>query len=86
MPNWNEVDLLKVDLATLAPEQRGELHAEVQRRARIERAQVLRGIVARVRAWLRGSPHHSSKRRPARSVPAYDTPRGPLDLIFGGRI
>ena len=81
MPNWSEMDLTTVDLRSLPPEQRGELHAEVQRRARIERAQVLR----EGGAWLRRLWQQFKKRRAYERVPAH-APRGPLDLMFGGRI
>ena len=61
MPNWSEMDLTKVDLRALPPEQRGELHAEVQRRARIERALALArgcapGCVASGGNSSRGAP------------------------------
>jgi hypothetical protein len=79
MPNWSEMDLTQIDLATLPPEQRGELHAEVHRRARIERAQVLRGVVAWVRDWLRGSA--DSRRHEAQSY----APSQKQPLYFGGR-
>ena len=80
MPNWSEMDLTKVDLTTLPPEQRGDLHAEVQRRARIERALVLRGIAARVRDWLRGRADR--RQREAQTyAPSHKQP-----LFFGGRI
>jgi hypothetical protein len=81
MPNWSEMDLMQVDQATLSPEQRGELYAKVRRRARIERAQVLR----EGGAWLRRVWQQFKKRRTYERVPAH-APRGPLDLIFGGRI
>jgi len=81
MPNWGEMDLMQVDLRTLPPEQRGELYAEVQRRARIERAQVLRDGGA----WLHSVWQQLKKRRTYERVQAH-APRGPLDLMFGGRI
>lgn len=81
MPNWSEMDLMQVDLRALTPEQRGELYGEVRRRARIERAQVLR----EGGAWLRSVWRQFKKRRTYERVQA-DAPRGPLDLIFGGRV
>ena len=81
MPNWSEMDLMQVDLRTLPPEQRGELYAEVRRRARIERAQVLR----EGGAWLRSVWQQFKKRRTYERVQAH-APRGPIDLIFGGRV
>ena len=80
MPNWSEMDLMQVDLRALPPEQRGELFAEVERRARIERALVLRGLAAWVRKWLRGPA--GRRRREAESyAPSHKQP-----LFFGGRI
>jgi hypothetical protein len=81
MPNWSEMDLMQVDLRALPPEQRGELYAEVKRRARIERAQVLRAGGA----WLRRVWQRSKQRRSHVRVQMHE-PRGPLDLIFGGRV
>ena len=81
MPNWSEMDLMQVDLRALTPEQRGELYGEVRRRARIERAQVLR----EGGAWLRRVWQQFKKRRTYEQVSAH-APRGPLDLIFGGRV
>jgi hypothetical protein len=81
MPNWSEMDLTQVDQATLSPEQRGELYAEVKRRARIERAQVLHEAGAWLRrVWQRSKQRHSHAREQMHE------PRGPLDLIFGGRV
>jgi hypothetical protein len=81
MRNWSEVDLWKVDLATLSAADREALHAEVRRRAHRERSRVLRDGIAWLRRILR-----QPKRRGGRG-PAYTpTPRGPLDLIFGGRV
>ena len=81
MPNWSEMDLTQVDLRALPPEQRGELHAEVRRRALIERAQVLR----EGGAWLRRVWQRFKKRHTYERVQAH-APRGPLDLVFGGRV
>ena len=81
MPNWSEMDLTQVDQATLSPEQRGELYAEVKRRARSERVRVLR----EAGAWLRRVWRQFKKRRAYERMPAH-APRGPLDLMFGGRI
>ena len=80
MRNWSEADLLQVDLATLSAEDREALHAEVKRRASRERSQVLRDGIAWLRRILR-QPKRQRTRRQA-YMPA---PRGPLDLIFGGR-
>jgi len=79
MSNWSEVDLLQVDLASLSAEDRQALHAEVERRARLERASVLRAGFA----WLRRILWPS--RRRTRGQVYVPVPRGPLDLIFGGR-
>ena len=79
MSNWSEVDLLQVDLANLSAEDRQALRAEVERRARLERASVLRAGVA----WLRRILWPSRPR--TRGQVYVPVPRGPLDLIFGGR-
>jgi hypothetical protein len=80
MRNWSEVDLLKVDLAALSGEDRDGLYAEVERRARREQARVLRDGFA----WLRRILWQP-RRRPIRRQAYAPVPRGPLDLIFGGR-
>ena len=80
MSNWSEVNLLQVDLANLLAEDRQALHAEVRRRAHLERAKVLRDSFA----WLRRVLWQPSRPRTHRQVYA-SAPRGPLDLIFGGR-
>jgi hypothetical protein len=80
MRNWSEVDLSKVDLATLSAEDRHGLYAEVERRARRERTRALREVFA----WLRRSLGHPQRRRGCSQV-YVPVPRGPLDLIFGGR-
>ena len=80
MRNWNEVDLLQVDLANLSAEDRHGLYAEVRRRARRERTRVLRDGFA----WLRRILWQPRRPRNRRQVYA-PVPRGPLDLIFGGR-
>ena len=80
MSNWSEVNLLQVDLANLSAEDRQALHAEVQRRAHLERGKVLRDGFA----WLRRILWQPSRPRAHRQVYA-SAPRGPLDLIFGGR-
>jgi hypothetical protein len=79
MSNWSEMDLSQVDLANLSVEDRQALHSEVERRARLERAGVLRAGFA----WLRRILWPS---RPRTHSQVYaPVPRGPLDLIFGGR-
>ena len=80
MSNWSEVNLLQVDLANLSAEDRQALHAEVQRRAHLERGKVLRDGFA----WLRRILWQPSRPRTHRQVYA-SAPRGPLDIIFGGR-
>lgn len=80
MRNWNEVDLLQIDLAALSAEDRHGLYAEVERRARRERTRVLRDGFA----WLRRTLWQPRRPRNRRQVYA-PVPRGPLDLIFGGR-
>ena len=80
MRNWNEVDLLQIDLAALSAEDRHGLYAEVERRARRERTRVLRDGFA----WLRRTLWQPRRLRNRRQVYA-PVPRGPLDLIFGGR-
>ena len=80
MPNWSEMDLMQVDLAALSAEHRHGLYAEVERRARLERAQVLREGFAAGCAALCGSRGGRVRRQVYAPVP-----RGPLDLIFGGR-
>ena len=52
MRNWNEVDLLQIDLAALSAEDRHGLYAEVERRARRERTRVLRDGFALLRRTL----------------------------------
>jgi len=84
MPNWSEMDLFQVDLAALSAEQRGELHAEVKRRARIEQAKAMREAIA----WLGRMWKQSRKQPRTRHTRGWEhahTPRGALDLIFGGR-
>jgi hypothetical protein len=80
MRNWSELDLSKVDLAALSAEDRDGLYAEVKRRARVERAKALRDGFA----WLRRF-FAQPRRRPARTQAYAPLPRGPRDLIFGGR-
>ncbi len=59
MRNWNEVDLLQVDLAALSAEDRHGLYAEVERRARRERTQ---GAARRFRL---AAPHSVAAETPA---------------------
>jgi hypothetical protein len=80
MRNWSEVDLWTVDLATLSAADREALHAEVKRRAHRERTKVLRGGIA----WL-CRVFRQPRRRRGHSRAYAPVPRGPLDLIFGGR-
>jgi hypothetical protein len=81
MRNWSELDLSKVDLAALSAEDRDGLYAEVKRRAHVERAKALRDSFA----WLRRI-FWQPRRRPDRTHPYAPVPRGPRDLIFGGRV
>jgi hypothetical protein len=48
------MDLSRIDLTTLPPEQWEPLKAEVRRRAHAERAQMLRAVFARLRGWIGG--------------------------------
>jgi hypothetical protein len=80
MRNWREVDLLQVELAALSARDREALHAEVKRRAHRERSKVWRAGMA----WLRRILWQPKRPRSRDRVYA-PAPRGPLDLIFGGR-
>jgi hypothetical protein len=80
MRNWSEADLTQVDLATLSAEDRHGLYAEVERRARSDRARALREAVT----WLRRVVWQPKQPR-SRDRVYVPEPRGPLDLIFGGR-
>jgi hypothetical protein len=80
MRNWSEMDLSQIDLATLPGGDREALHAEVKRRAHCERSRVLRDGIA----WLRRVLLQPKRSRGRGQVYA-PIPRGPLDLIFGGR-
>jgi hypothetical protein len=81
MRNWSKVDLSKVDLAALSAEDRDGLYAEVKRRAHVERAKALRDSFG----WLRRI-FWQPRRRPDRTQAYAAAPRGPRDLIFGGRV
>jgi hypothetical protein len=80
MRNWSELDLSQVDLAALSAEDRDGLYAEVKRRAHVERAKALRDSFA----WLRRI-FWQPRRRPNQTHAYAPVPRGPRDLIFGGR-
>ena len=81
MRNWNEVDLLQVDLASPVG---GGPCTGCTRRSSGVRVASGRKVLRDGFAWLRRTLWQPRRPRNRRQVYA-PVPRGPLDLIFGGR-